>query len=121
MPSAMKLLGGIEAVDIFYFDFSKVFSTVSLNIFTGKFRKCGLNEFTVRMTENWPNQGVAVSGTGCSWRPVTSGVSQGSKLCPVFNSLINGLDGGPDVSSISSLMTQSREEWPISQKAGQPF
>ncbi|GAB0180066.1 mitochondrial enolase superfamily member 1 [Grus japonensis] len=37
-----------RAVDVVYLDFSKAFATVSHNILIGKFRKCGLDEWTVR-------------------------------------------------------------------------
>jgi len=43
------------AVDVVYLDFSKAFDTVSHNILTGKLRKCGLDEWTVRWIENWLN------------------------------------------------------------------
>ena len=42
-------------VDVVCLDLSKAFDTVFHNIFLGKLRKCGLDEWTVKWIENWLN------------------------------------------------------------------
>ncbi|KAJ7400527.1 hypothetical protein BTVI_104637 [Pitangus sulphuratus] len=85
-------------VDNVYLDFSKAFDAVSHRILTGKPKKCGLDERSVRWMKNWPNgraQRVMISGVESSWRPIVSGIPWGLILDPVlFNLFTNNLDKG---------------------------
>lgn len=107
-----------RGVDNVYLDFNKAFDTVSHEVLISKLRKYGFGGWTVGWIENCLNgksQRVVISGTGSRCPPwFYTGPG-------IFNLFVNDLAEGADASSASLLITQGWKEWPVPQRAVQPF
>ncbi|GAB0179322.1 mitochondrial enolase superfamily member 1 [Grus japonensis] len=87
-----------RATGVIYLDLCKVFDTVSRDIPVSKMERRGFDRWTTHCIRSWldgHSQRVAVNSLVSKWRPVMSGIPQGSVLGPApFNIFVGNMDSG---------------------------
>ncbi|PKU48322.1 rna-directed dna polymerase from mobile element jockey-like [Limosa lapponica baueri] len=87
-----------RATDIIYLNLCKAFNTVPHAILVSKLERHRFDAWTSWWIRNWLDgcpQNVAANGLMSKWRPVMSGISQGSALVlMLFNFFVSDTDSG---------------------------